>query len=140
MQKDSGKPSRLWNIEDFEDVVNNTGIMAMEAIWCTYVHKLYFSEEAMINMKRLRILCICDENDLCRIAFSSSSPLRLTPIAMMTPLSTCPTTCVGLSGMTILGSYFQKILILEGLFILISGGVRCIIYGMKQSNCRLYGG
>ncbi|KAH0745212.1 hypothetical protein KY285_006869 [Solanum tuberosum] len=73
MQKDSGKPSRLWNIEDFEDVVNNTGIMAMEAIWCTYVHKLYFSEEAMINMKRLRILCICDENDLSRITFSSSS-------------------------------------------------------------------
>ncbi|KAH0748073.1 hypothetical protein KY290_027305 [Solanum tuberosum] len=24
MQKDSGKPSRLWNIEDFEDVVSNT--------------------------------------------------------------------------------------------------------------------
>ncbi|XP_049381498.1 TMV resistance protein N-like [Solanum stenotomum] len=73
MQTDSGKPSRLWNIEDFEDVVNNTGIMAMEAIWCTYVQKLYFSKDAMINMKRIRILCICDENDLSRITYSSSS-------------------------------------------------------------------
>ncbi|KAH0716078.1 hypothetical protein KY284_008983 [Solanum tuberosum] len=72
MQKDPGERSRLWDTTDLEEVmVNNIGIMAMEAIWCTYVHKIYFSEEAMIDMKRLRILCICDEND--RITFSSSS-------------------------------------------------------------------
>ncbi|WMV32293.1 hypothetical protein MTR67_025678 [Solanum verrucosum] len=52
---------------------------------------------------------------------------------MTAPLSTCTTTCVGLSGMNILGSYCQKILNPEGLFILISGGIRYIIYGMKQS-------
>ncbi|KAH0748074.1 hypothetical protein KY290_027306 [Solanum tuberosum] len=51
---------------------------------------------------------------------------------MTAPLSTCTTTCVGLSGMNIFGSYYQKNLNPEGLFILISGGIRCIIYGMKQ--------
>ncbi|KAH0747267.1 hypothetical protein KY285_008924 [Solanum tuberosum] len=81
MQSNSRKPSRLWNIEDFEDVmVNNTvlqgtlwfryphfhqivsyeiqGPMAVEAIWFTYSEKPCFSKEAMKNMQRLRILCI----------------------------------------------------------------------------------
>ncbi|KAH0711346.1 hypothetical protein KY289_007305 [Solanum tuberosum] len=58
-QKDSGQPSRLWNIEDLEDVmVNNTGTMAVEAIWFTYSEKLCFSKDAMKNMQSLRILGI----------------------------------------------------------------------------------
>ncbi|KAH0716073.1 hypothetical protein KY284_008978 [Solanum tuberosum] len=32
MQKDSGKPSRLWNIEDFEDVVNNTQLPSLRRL------------------------------------------------------------------------------------------------------------
>ncbi|KAL3324741.1 hypothetical protein AABB24_038711 [Solanum stoloniferum] len=62
MQKDSGQPSRLGNIEDLEDVlVNNTGTMEVEAIWCTYFEshqKPCCSKEAMKNMKKLRILCM----------------------------------------------------------------------------------
>ncbi|KAL3333512.1 hypothetical protein AABB24_033535, partial [Solanum stoloniferum] len=62
MQKNSGQPSRLWNIEDLEDVlINNIGTMEVEAIWCTYFEahqKPCFSKEAMKNMKKLRILCI----------------------------------------------------------------------------------
>ncbi|KAH0713439.1 hypothetical protein KY289_009398 [Solanum tuberosum] len=65
MQKDSGQPSRLWNIEDLEDVmVNNTGTKRMEAIWFTYSEKPFFSkDQAMKNMQRLRILCISKENE-----------------------------------------------------------------------------
>ncbi|KAL3355202.1 hypothetical protein AABB24_019340 [Solanum stoloniferum] len=59
MQKDSGKPSRIWNVEDFEDVMmDNMGTMTVEAIWLTHSEKLCFSKEAMQNMQRLRILCI----------------------------------------------------------------------------------
>ncbi|KAH0713894.1 hypothetical protein KY289_009853 [Solanum tuberosum] len=59
MQKDSGKPSRIWNAEDFEDVmIDNMGTMAVEAIWFSYSEKLCFSKEAMKNMQRLRILSI----------------------------------------------------------------------------------
>ncbi|XP_015158468.1 TMV resistance protein N-like [Solanum tuberosum] len=59
MQKDSGEQSRLWDVEDFEDVmVNNTGTKAMEAIWTHGVQKLCFSKKAMKNMKRLRLLSI----------------------------------------------------------------------------------
>ncbi|KAL3355261.1 hypothetical protein AABB24_019372 [Solanum stoloniferum] len=59
MQKDSGKPSRVWNVEDFEDVMmDNMGTMAVEAIWFTFSEKLCFSKDAMKNMQRLRILCI----------------------------------------------------------------------------------
>ncbi|KAH0716080.1 hypothetical protein KY284_008985 [Solanum tuberosum] len=56
MQKDS---SRIWNVEDFKDVImNNMGTMTMEAIWFRCFEKLSFSKEAMKNMQRLRILCI----------------------------------------------------------------------------------
>ncbi|KAH0775547.1 hypothetical protein KY290_006958 [Solanum tuberosum] len=59
MQTDSGKPSRVWNVEDFEDVMmDNMGTMTVEAIWFTYSEKLCFSKEAMQNMRRLRILCM----------------------------------------------------------------------------------
>ncbi|KAG5574232.1 hypothetical protein H5410_054366 [Solanum commersonii] len=59
MQKDDGKPSRIWNDEDFKYVVmDNMGTMTVEAIWLTYSEKLCFSKEAMKNMQRLRILCI----------------------------------------------------------------------------------
>ncbi|XP_055828728.1 TMV resistance protein N-like isoform X2 [Solanum dulcamara] len=68
MQKDSGEQSRLWDFEDFEEVmVNNTGTKAMEAIWTYGVQKLCFSKKAMKNMKRLRLLSIigfqsCDDS------------------------------------------------------------------------------
>ncbi|XP_055810839.1 TMV resistance protein N-like [Solanum dulcamara] len=60
MQKESGKPSRLWDVEDFEDVmVNDMGTkLAMEAIWLEGVQNLCFSNKSMENMKRLRILYI----------------------------------------------------------------------------------
>ncbi|KAH0747257.1 hypothetical protein KY285_008914 [Solanum tuberosum] len=81
MQKNSGQPSRLWNIEDMEDVmVNNTvlqgilwfrnphfhqivsyeiqGTRAIEAIWLTTSKKLSFSKEAMKNMQSLRMIRI----------------------------------------------------------------------------------
>ncbi|KAK4716610.1 hypothetical protein R3W88_014948 [Solanum pinnatisectum] len=59
MQKKSGEPSRVWDIEDFEDVmVNDMGTKAMEAIWLEDVQNLCFSREPMENMKRLRILYI----------------------------------------------------------------------------------
>ncbi|KAH0745197.1 hypothetical protein KY285_006854 [Solanum tuberosum] len=59
MQKDSEKPSRIWNVEDFEDVImDNMGAMAVDAIWFTYSDKLCFSKDAMKNMRRLRILGI----------------------------------------------------------------------------------
>ncbi|XP_009785918.2 TMV resistance protein N-like isoform X1 [Nicotiana sylvestris] len=59
MQKDPGERSRLWLAEDFEEVMtNNTGTKAMEAIWFRYSQRLYFSKEAMKNMKRLRIFYI----------------------------------------------------------------------------------
>uniref|UniRef100_M0ZJY0 ADP-ribosyl cyclase/cyclic ADP-ribose hydrolase n=1 Tax=Solanum tuberosum TaxID=4113 RepID=M0ZJY0_SOLTU len=56
MQKKSGEQSRLWNVEDFEEVmVNNIGTNAMEAIWIHGVQKLCFSEKIM---KKLRLLSI----------------------------------------------------------------------------------
>ncbi|KAG5629021.1 hypothetical protein H5410_000738 [Solanum commersonii] len=65
MQKYSGEASRLWDVEDFEEVmVNDTtnnpfiGTKAMEAIWLQYIQKLCFSEKSMKNMRRLRILYI----------------------------------------------------------------------------------
>ncbi|KAH0747255.1 hypothetical protein KY285_008912 [Solanum tuberosum] len=62
MQKDSGKPSRIWNVEDFEDVmVDNMGAMAVDAIWFTYSENLCFSKDAMKNMQSLRILSIFSE-------------------------------------------------------------------------------
>ncbi|KAH0777615.1 hypothetical protein KY290_009026 [Solanum tuberosum] len=58
-QKDSEKPSRIWNVEDFEDVMmDNMGTMAVEAIWFTCFKKQSFSKKAMKNMQRLRILSI----------------------------------------------------------------------------------
>ncbi|KAH0745179.1 hypothetical protein KY285_006836 [Solanum tuberosum] len=64
MQKHPGECSRLWNVEDFKEVVdNNMGTMAVEAIWFTYFEELSFNKEAMKNMKMLRILSICTEND-----------------------------------------------------------------------------
>ncbi|KAH0729187.1 hypothetical protein KY289_000375 [Solanum tuberosum] len=59
LQKYSGEASRLWDVEDFEEVmVNDTGTKAMEAIWLQYIQNLCFSEKVMKNMKRLRILYI----------------------------------------------------------------------------------
>ncbi|KAG5575318.1 hypothetical protein H5410_055452 [Solanum commersonii] len=59
IQKDSREPSRIWNVEDFEDVMmNNMETKAVEAIWITYFKKLSYSKEAMKNMQSLRILRI----------------------------------------------------------------------------------
>ncbi|KAH0714097.1 hypothetical protein KY284_007002 [Solanum tuberosum] len=59
MQKHPGEYSRLWNVKDFKEVIdNNMGTMAVEAIWFTYFEELSFNKEAMKNMKMLRILCI----------------------------------------------------------------------------------
>ncbi|KAK4712988.1 hypothetical protein R3W88_018895 [Solanum pinnatisectum] len=59
MQKDLGKQSRLWDAEDFEEVmVNNTGTKSMEAIWLQRIQKLRFSKKAMKKMIKLRILYI----------------------------------------------------------------------------------
>ncbi|XP_016479634.2 TMV resistance protein N-like [Nicotiana tabacum] len=58
LQKDLGECSRLWLAKDFEEVmINNTGTMAVEAIWL-HSNALRFNNEAMKNMKRLRILHI----------------------------------------------------------------------------------
>ncbi|XP_015160767.1 TMV resistance protein N-like isoform X2 [Solanum tuberosum] len=59
MQKKSGEPSRIWNDEDFNDVMmDNMGAKAVEAIWLTCFRQLSFSEEAMKNMQSLRMLRI----------------------------------------------------------------------------------
>nr|AKN63664.1 disease resistance protein N-like protein [Nicotiana paniculata] len=59
-QKHPGERSRLWLAEEVEEVMSNsTGTMAMEAIWVSsYSSTLRFSNEAMKNMKRLRIFNI----------------------------------------------------------------------------------
>ncbi|KAL3355213.1 hypothetical protein AABB24_019345 [Solanum stoloniferum] len=65
MQTDSG---RIMNVEDFEDVMmGNMGAMAVDAIWFTYSDKLRFSEDAMKNMQRLRILRIFPEDISYRV-------------------------------------------------------------------------
>ncbi|KAG5574252.1 hypothetical protein H5410_054386 [Solanum commersonii] len=57
--KHLGERSRLWKVEDFEEVVdNNMGTTAVEAIWIFRFEKLCFSKEAMKNMQSLRILSI----------------------------------------------------------------------------------
>ncbi|KAH0775550.1 hypothetical protein KY290_006961 [Solanum tuberosum] len=59
IQKDSGKCSRIWRGEDFEDVMmDNMGTMTVEAICIIFLKKRSFSKESMKNMQRLRILCI----------------------------------------------------------------------------------
>ncbi|XP_075080789.1 TMV resistance protein N-like isoform X1 [Nicotiana tabacum] len=61
LQKNPGERSRLWLVKDFKEVINNnTGTMAMEAIFLPYFNSgiLRFSKKAMKNMKRLRILNI----------------------------------------------------------------------------------
>ncbi|KAH0747258.1 hypothetical protein KY285_008915 [Solanum tuberosum] len=69
MQKDSGKPSRVWNVVDFEDVtMDNMGSMAVEAIWFTDIEQLNFDKEAMKNMKMLRILQIFPKDGTYRLA------------------------------------------------------------------------
>ncbi|XP_049372092.1 uncharacterized protein LOC125837001 [Solanum verrucosum] len=63
IQKDAGECSRIWDHEDFEEVmVNNTGTKAMEAIWFRYDEKICFSKEAMENMETLRILYIWSQD------------------------------------------------------------------------------
>ncbi|XP_016489793.1 TMV resistance protein N-like [Nicotiana tabacum] len=58
-KKDPGERSRLWLAEDVEEVMNNNaGTMSVEVIWVHYDFGLYFSNDAMKNMKRLRILHI----------------------------------------------------------------------------------
>ncbi|KAM3283284.1 hypothetical protein P3S67_026929 [Capsicum chacoense] len=61
MQKELGEPSRIWDVEDFEEVMlNNTETKAMESIWLENdsVKKLFFSKEVMKNIKRLKLLYI----------------------------------------------------------------------------------
>nr|AFA41488.1 N-like putative resistance gene 3 [Solanum tuberosum] len=62
MQKDDGKPSRIWNVKDFKYVMmDNIGAMTVEAIWFSCFKKPSFNKEAIKNMRRLRILRIwCD--------------------------------------------------------------------------------
>ncbi|XP_055828995.1 uncharacterized protein LOC129897167 isoform X2 [Solanum dulcamara] len=75
MQKDPGEWSRVWDAEDCEElIINNTGTMAVEAIWFTCFEQLCFNKKAMENMKRLRILCICDGNEYDRLTSFSSPP------------------------------------------------------------------
>ncbi|KAH0711325.1 hypothetical protein KY289_007284 [Solanum tuberosum] len=76
MQKHPGEYSRLWNVKDFKEVIdNNMGTMAVEAICFTYFEELSFNKEAMKNMKMLRILCLCngDEKNKTTYSFSSDS-------------------------------------------------------------------
>ncbi|KAH0775529.1 hypothetical protein KY290_006940 [Solanum tuberosum] len=75
MQKHPGEYSRLWNVKDFKEVIdNNMGTMAVKAIWFTYFEELSFNKEAMKNMIMLRILCIHngDEYSRMRASFFSS--------------------------------------------------------------------
>ncbi|NP_001312806.1 TMV resistance protein N-like [Nicotiana tabacum] len=59
LQKNPGERSRLWLNEDFEEVMtNNAGTVAVEAIWVHDLDTLRFNNEAMKNMKKLRILYI----------------------------------------------------------------------------------
>ncbi|XP_009799449.1 TMV resistance protein N-like [Nicotiana sylvestris] len=62
-KKDPGERSRLWLAEEVEEVMsNNAGTMAVEAIWLHgNFSTLRFNNEAMKNMKRLRILYIDKE-------------------------------------------------------------------------------
>lgn len=58
-EKHPGERSRLWNVEEFEEMmINNTGTKAMEAIWLQGIQNLCFRKEAMKNMIWLRILYI----------------------------------------------------------------------------------
>ncbi|KAL3355224.1 hypothetical protein AABB24_019354 [Solanum stoloniferum] len=69
MQKDDGKPSRIWNANDFEYVMmDNMGAMTVEAIWFSYVKKPRFNKEAIKNMRRLRILRICCIDNYARFS------------------------------------------------------------------------
>ncbi|KAK4707705.1 hypothetical protein R3W88_028630 [Solanum pinnatisectum] len=75
MQKDRGECSRVWDAEDCKElIINNTGTMAVEAIWFTCFEQLCINKKAMENMKRLRILCICDGNEYDRLTSFSSPP------------------------------------------------------------------
>ncbi|KAF3665507.1 TMV resistance protein N [Capsicum annuum] len=61
MQKDLGEPSRIWDVEDLEEVMlNNTETKEIESIWLhdDSVKKLCFSKEVMKNMKRIKLLYI----------------------------------------------------------------------------------
>ncbi|WMV53217.1 hypothetical protein MTR67_046602 [Solanum verrucosum] len=63
IQKDAGKCSRIWDYEDFKEMMdNNKGTKEMEAIWFHYDGKICFSKEAMKNMKILRILYIWSQD------------------------------------------------------------------------------
>uniref|UniRef100_M1D6X6 Bacterial spot disease resistance protein 4 n=1 Tax=Solanum tuberosum TaxID=4113 RepID=M1D6X6_SOLTU len=71
-RKHPEKHSRLWNVEHFNEVVdNNMGTMPVKAIWFTYCQQQSFNKEAMKNMTRLRILCI--RGDKYDLFFSSDS-------------------------------------------------------------------
>ncbi|XP_016572551.2 TMV resistance protein N [Capsicum annuum] len=61
IQKDLGEPSRIWDVEDFEEVMlNNTETKSMESIWLhdDSIKKLRLSKQVMKNMERLKILHI----------------------------------------------------------------------------------
>uniref|UniRef100_M1D405 Bacterial spot disease resistance protein 4 n=1 Tax=Solanum tuberosum TaxID=4113 RepID=M1D405_SOLTU len=74
MQKHPGEYSRLWNVKDFKEVIdNNMGTMAVEAIWFTYFEELSFNKEAMKSMKMLRILCIRNRYEKNKTTSSDSN-------------------------------------------------------------------
>ncbi|KAH0747264.1 hypothetical protein KY285_008921 [Solanum tuberosum] len=59
VKEQKGSRSRVWNVEDFEDVMmDSMGTREMEVIWLWTSKKLSFSKEEMKNMQRLRILYI----------------------------------------------------------------------------------
>ncbi|KAH0716076.1 hypothetical protein KY284_008981 [Solanum tuberosum] len=74
MQKHPGEYSRIWNVKDFKEVIdNNMGTMAVEAIWFTYFEELSFNKEAMKSMKMLRILCIRNRYEKNKTTSSDSN-------------------------------------------------------------------
>ncbi|KAH0777619.1 hypothetical protein KY290_009030 [Solanum tuberosum] len=74
MQKHPGEYSRLWNVKDFKEVIdNNMGTMAVEAIWFIYFEELSFNKEAMKNIKMLRILCIRNRYEKNKTTSSDSN-------------------------------------------------------------------
>ncbi|KAH0677535.1 hypothetical protein KY285_025336 [Solanum tuberosum] len=72
MQKLPKKRSRIWDVEDFKKVmIDYTGTMTVEAIRFRCSEELCFNNEAMKQMKSLRILHIIDYFNLIASARSS---------------------------------------------------------------------
>ncbi|KAM3201436.1 TMV resistance protein N-like [Capsicum annuum] len=76
MQKDLGEPSRIRDVEDFEEVMlENTESKAIKSIWLQHgrVKKLHFSKEVMKNMTRLKLLYINKFDTLDAIEYLPNS-------------------------------------------------------------------